>query len=94
MKQLLALALCFIIPVVGFAAESGYKVKYDGGSVPNVKAGNDVRLTFDASQITLTKNKVQATTIRPAAITEISKMSIAASAQQSASACSPWESAR
>jgi len=72
MKQMLAIALCIINPVVGFAADSGYKVKYDGGSVPNIKAGNDLRLNFDSTQITLTNGKTEATTIPVSAITELS----------------------
>jgi len=72
MKQMLAIALCIITPVVGFAADSGYKVKYDGGSVPNIKAGNDLRLDFDSSRIALAHDKSEVANIPSSAITEIS----------------------
>lgn len=73
-QQLLAVALCLVIPFVGFAVENnnGYKVKYDGGSVLNVKAGNDLKLNFDSGQITLTKGKTEAIKVPTSAITEIS----------------------
>jgi hypothetical protein len=35
MKRILAIVLCFIVPTVLFAAQSGYNVTYDGGSIPS-----------------------------------------------------------
>src|ERR1051325_5158784 len=54
------------------AAESGYKVTYDGGSVENVKAGNGIRLYLDSKQIRMSKDKAELTNIPASAVTEIS----------------------
>jgi len=73
-RQIIALLLSAVIPVVGFAAsmENGYKVRYDGGSVPNVKSGNDVKLLIEEKQIRLIKDKKDVALIPVAAITEVS----------------------
>lgn len=48
MKSLVALVLCLSVPVVAFASDNNsYKVMYDGGSLPDLKAGTDVRLQID-----------------------------------------------
>jgi CxxC motif-containing protein (DUF1111 family) len=54
------------------ARDNGYTVKYDGGSIPSVKAGNDLRMYIDANQIRLLKGKEEVMTIPATAITEIS----------------------
>ena len=36
MKQILAIMLCILVPFAIFAADKGYKVAHDGGSVPNI----------------------------------------------------------
>lgn len=72
MKQLIAVILCIAIPTTAMAAEVGHKVTYDGGSLPDVKAGKDIRLFIDASQIRLSKDKATLVTIPATAITEIS----------------------
>jgi hypothetical protein len=73
-KKLIAVLLSVITPVVGFAAsmENSYKVRYDGGSVPNVKSGNDVKLFIEEKQIRLVKDKKDVALIPTAAITEVS----------------------
>ena len=73
MKKTIAITLCILIPMTVFAADdTGYKVKYDGGSIPGVKSGNDVKLFIDASQLRLVKDKKDVGTIPAAAVTEIS----------------------
>jgi len=73
MKQLTALALCLIVPATVFAKDDGsYKITYDGGSVPNVKVGTDLKLFIDSAQIRLTKDKKDLIAIAPSSITEIS----------------------
>ncbi len=59
MKRIFALLLCIAIPSVVFAADadSGYKVAYDGGSLPNVKVGSGLKLIVNSSTITLVKDK-------------------------------------
>src|SRR3954454_22229682 len=73
-KQIIALLLSVIIPVVAFGAstENSYKVRYDGGSVPNVKSGNDVKLLIEEKQIRLMKDKRDIAVIPAGAITEVS----------------------
>jgi len=72
MKQFLAVLLSVVIPVVAFASDSGYKVAYDGGSIPNIKSGTGLKLYIDAKEIRLGKDKGTALTIPASAITEIS----------------------
>ena len=37
MNKLLVIVLCFAIPLTAFAGDNGYKVTYDGGSIPDTK---------------------------------------------------------
>jgi hypothetical protein len=37
MKNLLAVLLCFVIPLTVFAGDAGYKVNYDGDQFPTQK---------------------------------------------------------
>jgi hypothetical protein len=58
-----------------FAAEDGYKVIYDGGSIPDVKTGNDLRLFIESKAVRFATNKKDhkdLITISAASITEIS----------------------
>jgi CxxC motif-containing protein (DUF1111 family) len=71
----IALMLCtllILLPIGMSARDNGYTVKYDGGSIPSVKAGNDLRMYIDANQIRLLKGKEEVMTIPATAITEIS----------------------
>ena len=72
MKQLLAVILCVTIPVGLFAGDNSYKVAYDGGSVPDVKGGSDLKLYIDAKQIRFVKDKKDVITIPASTVTEIS----------------------
>ena len=56
----------------GVTADTGYKVRYDGGSLPDIKAGNGIRLHINQGDITLTKDKTELVKIPVGAITEIS----------------------
>ena len=71
-KHVLACLLCVIVPIVIFAEDTGYKVTYDGGSVPAVKAGTGVKLYLEANQIRFVKDKQELVTIPASAVTEIS----------------------
>jgi hypothetical protein len=68
----LAIVLCAVMPVVGFASDNGFKVAYDGGSIQNAKAGNKLKMYLDPSQIRILKDAAEVATIPVAAITEIS----------------------
>lgn len=72
MNKLLAILLCILFPVSALADDNSYKVAYDGGSLPNAKAGTDMRLFFDGTNIKITKDKSEIAVIPAAAVTEIS----------------------
>jgi hypothetical protein len=74
-RAFLAVILCVAIPVAIFAADApNYKVIYDGGSLPSVKTGSDLKLYVDSSKIRLvsTKDSTEIANIPASAITEIS----------------------
>jgi len=72
MKHVIALVLCLAVPLAVCAGDSGYKVTYDGGSVPDVKAGTGVKMYIDSNQIRFVKDKNEILTIPASAVTEIS----------------------
>lgn len=72
MKRLLAVLLCLLIPAVSFASENSYKVAYDGGSLPDLKPGNGVRLFIEQTQIKVVQDKKEIVVIPATAVTEIS----------------------
>ena len=59
---------------VAHAKHSGnsYNVSYDGGSLPNLKAGTSLKLFIDSDQLVLQKDQNEVLTILPASVTEIS----------------------
>jgi hypothetical protein len=73
MKKTLATILCFLMPAAAIgASDNSYKVMYDGGSIPDIKAGNEAKLYFDTSEIRLVKDKKNVVVIPASAVTEIS----------------------
>jgi hypothetical protein len=72
MKKLIALLLCCFFPVFTFGGDNGYKVAYDGGSIPNAKAGTPMRLVVDGTNIRLLQDKTEIAVIPAAAVTEVS----------------------
>jgi hypothetical protein len=72
MKKIVAVMLCVLMPAAVFAADNSYKVAYDGGSVPDVKAGTGLKLYIESDQIRLTKDKKEVIVIPVSAVTEIS----------------------
>ena len=71
----IAVILCtllILLPVVASSKDNGYTIKYDGGSVTEVKSGSDLRLYIDANQIRFVRHKEEVLVIPPTAITEIS----------------------
>ena len=72
MKRLFAIVLCVAMPIAMLASENGYKVAYDGGSIPDIKAGVGMKLYIDAKQIRLDRDKKNVVTIPASAVTEIS----------------------
>jgi hypothetical protein len=72
MRALIAILLCIIMPTLAFAGDNGYKVIYDGGSLPDLTAGTGMKLYIEASQIRLVKDNADVTTIAASSVTEIS----------------------
>ena len=72
MRKLLSLFLCCIFPVTAFAGENAYKIAYDGGSIQNVKAGSEMRIVLDGTNIRLFRDRAEIAVIPAAAVTEIS----------------------
>ncbi len=72
MNKFLAMFLCLAMPIAVFAGDNAYKVTYDGGSVPDVKAGSEMKLFIDPNQVRLVRDKGEVVTIPAAAVTEIS----------------------
>src|SRR5436305_1065031 len=74
MKSFLALVLCCIFPVALIASESqpGFKVKYDGGSLPNAKAGSNVSVYIDTNSVRIAQGQTEIANIPSSSITEVS----------------------
>lgn len=71
-QRTIAALLCCTFPLATFAADEGYRVTYDGGSVAGVKAGNAVRLYIGGMSIRFMKDKGELVVIPSSAVTEIS----------------------
>ena len=69
-----AIVLCITVPAMVFAAEKGnvYNIKYDGGSLPDAKAGTDMKLYMDPDKIRLVKDKRDVIVITAASVTDLS----------------------
>lgn len=72
MKKLLCLVLCLLFPLSALAGDNAYKIMYDGGSVADVKAGTDMKISLDGTNIRLRRGDKEVVTIPAAAVTEIS----------------------
>ena len=74
MRHVLAAVLCIAFPIAMFASEkdNGYKVTYDGGSIPDTKAGVGMKIYIEASQVRLARDNADLVKIPASAITEIS----------------------
>lgn len=72
MKRLLAILLCALTPVMAFAGDNGYKIAYDGGSLPDYKAGVGMKLYIEGDHIRIVKDKKDVVVIPAASVTEIS----------------------
>jgi hypothetical protein len=74
MKSVVAAILCLIIPTTIFASESqpGFKVKYDGGSLQDAKAGADLHLYVGTNSVRVMNGTTEIANILPSSITEVS----------------------
>lgn len=72
MRKMLAIALCLSFPLAVVAGENGYKVKYDGGTITDVKTGTELRLEIQGNEIHFVKGHDEVVQVIPAsAVTEI-----------------------
>ncbi len=71
-QKSLAVILCCLLPTVTLMADAqgAHKVKYSGGSLPNVKSGDDMKLFLDSDKIRLTCKGDQ-TVILTSSVTEV-----------------------
>ncbi len=72
MKTFLVLLLCLFVPPTAFASDNGYKVVYDGGSLPGIKSGASAHLLIEAKAIRVIAGKEVLATIPAESVTEIS----------------------
>ena len=72
MRQILALCLCIAIPLTVLASDTSYKVTYDGGSLPDVKAGTGLHLFIDQNRVRFVRDGRDVASIPANAITEVS----------------------
>jgi CxxC motif-containing protein (DUF1111 family) len=71
MKRYLALFLCLLVPTIVFASDNGYKVMYDGGSLPNLKTGAKLEMTLGEKDIHFREGRQEIKVIPASAVTEI-----------------------
>ena len=60
------------MPMAVVASDNSFKVTYDGGSVPDIKAGTGLKLYIESSQLRLTRDKLDVIAIPISSVTEIS----------------------
>ncbi len=72
MNKLLAILLCVLFPISAFAGDIGYKIVYDGGSLPTSKAGTDMKLYIEGANIRIMSRGSEVAVIPAASVTEIS----------------------
>jgi hypothetical protein len=73
-SQAAAVVLCLTVPAMVFAIEKGnvYNIKYDGGSLPDAKAGMDMKLYMDSDKIRIMRDKQEVIVIPAASVTDLS----------------------
>ena len=72
MKRLLSILLCILMPCSVLAGENSYKVKYDGGSLSDIKAGSEMKMVLEGDKIKFFDGGKELITVPASAITEIS----------------------
>ena len=72
MKRLLSIILCILMPCSVLAGENSYKVKYDGGSIANIKAGSEMKMVIEGDKIKFFDGAKELATVPASAVTEIS----------------------
>jgi hypothetical protein len=72
MTRAVALLLCLLVPTMAFASNNGYKVVYDGGSLPDLQTGAGMKLALGEKDIHFTHDGKEVIVIPASAVTEIS----------------------
>jgi hypothetical protein len=72
MRKAIAIVLSLVVGCSLFARDDGYKLKYDGGSIPDLKSGADVRLLVDTNTIHVLRKGEQIASFPVSSVTEIS----------------------
>ena len=72
MKRFVAMMLSMALPAIMLAGDAAFKVSYDGGSLPGIKAGTDLKVYIESNQVRFVKGKTEVLTVPASAITEIS----------------------
>jgi hypothetical protein len=72
LNRLLAIFLCALFPISAFAGENSYKIVYDGGSLPDARAGTEMKLAIEGTNVRIMKGKDEVVVIPASAVTEIS----------------------
>jgi hypothetical protein len=70
MRRLIACLLCVVLSSI--AADSGYHVTYDGGSLTETKSGTGLKLYINQTEVRFVQDKTTVLTIPATAVTEIS----------------------
>jgi hypothetical protein len=71
-RKFVALSLILVFSLAAVAAEPMYKVKYDGGSLGDIKAGTDIHLSISGKDVKFVKDGKELATVPASTITEIS----------------------
>jgi hypothetical protein len=72
LSTVVSLCLCVMLPLCTFAGDNGYKVKYDGGSITDIKTGATLNLVMAGNQIEFMEKASQIVSIPASDVTEIS----------------------
>lgn len=71
MNKIFALILCLVFPISAVAGDNSYKIVYDGGSLPDAKAGTNMKLFIVGDKVRIMNNKTEVALVPASAITEI-----------------------
>lgn len=72
LQSSLAIFLCFAVVGLAVAGEVGYRVMYDGGSLPGLKPGVKLVMSIETDTIRFTQDGKDVIAIPAASVTEIS----------------------
>jgi hypothetical protein len=71
-NRMVATFLCTLLSLPAFAADPVYKVKYDGGSLTDTKAGTGITMSVGSTNIKFFKDNKEIASVPVTAVTDIS----------------------